>query len=300
MQPDLTREEQMFFMGLLIAGAAIVAVFDIALLLAYAVRGQRVGVQPLFSPRWSLVDVWIAAHIFVAAMVAMILVEMMILVMMYGPEAIEHLKFTSMNAAVVVAFVGQNVLMFGIPLLYITGKYNLRLHHIGFRWPPLRSDIKKGIVFGLGMMVVSAAFQLALGFILQLTIGPERTEDLKELTSKLTAEGFLKDNPGPAVFFTLLIVAGVLAPFAEELFFRGFLYNSAKHRLGVIPGIILSSLIFAIIHIGPLAVVGIIPMGILLALAYEKTGSLWVPIMMHATNNILAVTLTFLMPELGI
>jgi membrane protease YdiL (CAAX protease family) len=88
------------------------------------------------------------------------------------------------------------------------------------------------------------------------------------------------------------IATGVLligvAPFAEELFFRGFLYQAFRNSFGVLPGAILSALIFGAIHLEFFKLVQLAILGVVLALLFEKTKSLWPPIMLHAVNNALA------------
>ncbi len=97
-------------------------------------------------------------------------------------------------------------------------------------------------------------------------------------------------------FFVTLAGAGLLAPVAEELFFRGFLYTALRQRLGIAAAALASSLIFAAGHIDALGVVAAsFIMGIALALAYEYTRSLWAAIAIHAFNNTLAVVLSFLL-----
>jgi membrane protease YdiL (CAAX protease family) len=196
--------------------------------------------------------------------------------------------------------IGQTAFLIGIPAFFITQKYRVSLRQIGFGWPPRRHYLWLGLKYGVGMMLLSIGLQLALIAILQLLAGPSTTQELKEVTSSLTAEKMLKENRSPAMLAVMLMIASILAPLSEEVFFRGFLYNAAKRRFGIIAGVAISSVVFAAVHFGPLAIIGIIPMGILLAVAYERTGSLWVPIMMHATNNFLAVIGTYLMPDLGI
>ena len=84
---------------------------------------------------------------------------------------------------------------------------------------------------------------------------------------------------------TLLIV---VAPFAEELFFRGFLYQAFRNSFGVLPGALLSAVIFGAIHLEFFKLVQLAILGVILALLFEKTKSLWSPIMLHALNNTLA------------
>lgn len=80
----------------------------------------------------------------------------------------------------------------------------------------------------------------------------------------------------------------LVAPFAEELFFRGFLYQAFRNSFGVLPGALLSAAIFGAIHLEFFKLVQLAILGVILALLFEKTGSLWSPIILHAVNNTLA------------
>jgi membrane protease YdiL (CAAX protease family) len=80
----------------------------------------------------------------------------------------------------------------------------------------------------------------------------------------------------------------VVAPLAEEVFFRGFLYQAFRNSFGVLPGALLSALIFGAIHLEFFKLVQLAILGVILALLFEKTRSLWSPITLHAVNNTLA------------
>lgn len=82
------------------------------------------------------------------------------------------------------------------------------------------------------------------------------------------------------------IVAGVIGPFAEELFFRGVIYGYCR-RYGVWTAIIVSTALFVLAH----RVANGIPLpqvvgGIVFAVAYEKEKNLLVPAMIHILGNI--------------
>jgi membrane protease YdiL (CAAX protease family) len=92
----------------------------------------------------------------------------------------------------------------------------------------------------------------------------------------------------------LLAVAflvSVVAPIAEEFFFRGFFYGALRNWRGVLPAAIITGLVFGAIHAGsadwefllPLAVFGFV-----LCLLRERTGSLYPCIVLHCANNSLA------------
>ncbi|MFM9149381.1 MAG: lysostaphin resistance A-like protein, partial [Solirubrobacterales bacterium] len=93
------------------------------------------------------------------------------------------------------------------------------------------------------------------------------------------------DQFGPLGFQILLIV--FLAPFAEEIAFRGLLFGGLRRRLPMIPAALIGGLFFGLLHFstGWSAVPVLIFLGTLFAILYEKTGSLWPPIILHAINN---------------
>jgi uncharacterized protein len=95
-----------------------------------------------------------------------------------------------------------------------------------------------------------------------------------------------------------LILAGVMviavAPAAEEVFFRGFFYRALRSRLPVFGAAAIDGLLFGVIHydfsgsgalliLPPLAILGFI-----FCLVYERTGSLYPTIALHAVNNSIA------------
>lgn len=92
----------------------------------------------------------------------------------------------------------------------------------------------------------------------------------------------------------LAIVTGIfvigVAPPVEEFFFRGFLYQSLRNRMGVWGGAAVSGLIFGAIHFKPEFLVPLAMLGFILALLFEKSGSLWPCILLHSVYNGLAYT----------
>ncbi|GGY87164.1 hypothetical protein GCM10011613_35450 [Cellvibrio zantedeschiae] len=95
--------------------------------------------------------------------------------------------------------------------------------------------------------------------------------------------------------FGLAITIAVIAPIIEELIFRGYLYKAWRFtRLGFVGALILISALFTVIHAGqyqwPTLLV-IFCFSVLLGTAREKTGSVLVPILLHAINNTLAAVL---------
>lgn len=92
----------------------------------------------------------------------------------------------------------------------------------------------------------------------------------------------------PQSVWTLLALMGLamfVAPAAEEILFRGILLPLLMKRLGTGPAVVLSALLFALIHFHVPSFFPLFVLATGLALAYIYTGSLWVPIVMHALFN---------------
>lgn len=96
------------------------------------------------------------------------------------------------------------------------------------------------------------------------------------------------------IAFLLILLAGVIVPFAEEVFFRGVLLDWLRWRYGVGVGIIVSSIVFGVLHVNPGSIISISILGLLCAVAAHKTGSIWTAVAIHAGNNIVAVLLPLL------
>ncbi len=91
----------------------------------------------------------------------------------------------------------------------------------------------------------------------------------------------------------MMALAGVLAPFGEELFFRGLLYRWLRQRWGVPAGVGLSSLLFGAIHGFAEVAVGAFLVGVVLALVFERSRSLWTCAIVHAIFNCTSITFMF-------
>lgn len=99
-----------------------------------------------------------------------------------------------------------------------------------------------------------------------------------------TASNLLQGN----IIYRLFAI-GMLAPAAEELIYRGLVYNRAEKELGVGAAMIISSAAFGIFHFNLVQGVYAFLIGMACAWFYEKSGSLRVSICMHMAINIVAV-----------
>jgi uncharacterized protein len=100
---------------------------------------------------------------------------------------------------------------------------------------------------------------------------------------------------GTAAIVLALLVAAVIAPIVEEALFRGVLYQWLRGHVGIAPAVVLDGLIFACAHLvsGVADLWKLLPllfvMGCLLAITFQRTGSLFASMLLHGANNALAI-----------
>ena len=92
----------------------------------------------------------------------------------------------------------------------------------------------------------------------------------------------------------VILAVVILAPIAEEIFFRGVVFNALLREGGRRWAYIGSSALFAVIHVSLVALVPIFLLGLALAWIYQRTGNLLAPMAMHATVNAISVALALL------
>ncbi|WP_180143908.1 CPBP family intramembrane glutamic endopeptidase [Desulfoluna butyratoxydans] len=142
----------------------------------------------------------------------------------------------------------------------------------------LTQATKRGVVWCLGFGAVVGAVALVLAVA---GINPLH----------LIRMHLPQDPSTLALFF---VTGCLVAPLAEELFFRGIVYRLLR-PMGVIPAVLISTLVFAAAH----AMHGVVPVtqlagGLLFAVAYEKEGHLAVPVIIHGAGNTALFTLSLI------
>jgi membrane protease YdiL (CAAX protease family) len=75
----------------------------------------------------------------------------------------------------------------------------------------------------------------------------------------------------------------VLGPVCEELVFRGVLFHRFAARWGIRRGLVVTGLLFGLLH-GERAA-GVLTFGLLMGLLYVRSGTLLLPVLCHTLNN---------------
>ncbi len=134
-----------------------------------------------------------------------------------------------------------------------------------------------------GWVIVAFVAFAAFGALYELLvdIGPQ-----EELPDELGA-----DN-GTLALVAAAVLVTVVAPIAEEFFFRGYVFGALRNWKGTWVGAALTGLLFGAIHLGSAPDVLYLPLlavfGFILSLLYAKTRSLYPCIVLHALNNCVA------------
>jgi uncharacterized protein len=158
----------------------------------------------------------------------------------------------------------------------------------GFNLDMLAGLSKVGIfrVIAMGTILLVMAYPLVLTAetIVERIFGPATTrQEVVELfsTSRTMQQRVM-----------IIVLAVAVAPVAEELVFRFFLYGVLRRYFGVAVGLLINALLFAAVHRHLPSFAPLFILGCCFTIAYEWSGSILVPMTMHSLFN--SVTLVVL------
>jgi len=151
------------------------------------------------------------------------------------------------------------------------------LAQLGLRWPDARA-IGISLLGALGMYVVT----IGLAGV-QFALTHEKPEE--------AATSLFTSTHDPLLAMAFGVLAVVIAPFVEELMFRGFLFNTILRYTPVWAAATLSGIVFGLSHGSLTAFVPLAGSGIVLAYVYYVTGSLPASMLTHALFNAINVAL---------
>ena len=294
----LGAQERMLLTSIVLSFVLLVVIIDSVLLtVRFATEEDvRSGKRPpLFAESWSLADPWWAGHIVVGVLIMFVGLASLLTKAFDGMLSMPDTQTWLLIETVFV----QNVLLTVVGIYYVRVRYKSTVREIGILWPPRRKQLAAGIVAGAVMLMVGGISEKGFTAMAEHLLPADLLASLKALNGVVDASELLR-NLHLAGIASVLVFLGiaVVAPVGEEVFFRAFLHNCARQRLGTLWGTLVSAGAFAVVHGGPLLIPAVFPLGILLAIAYDRSGSLWVPITMHMFNNATLMVAMLTVPEL--
>ena len=196
----------------------------------------------------------------------------------------DDVDLANMTATVVAALVIVGILIGWLSVYHRGWVGVMRLPERG-RWG---SEILAGVLYGIGLYVVAVVFVGGILLILLNALSGEPVQAPEQVPQDLPPAGL--------VLTTLYAI--VIAPFGEELFFRGILFRTLRDRHGLRIGLLGSAVAFGLIHFIPgdaidaaLLMLVMAFTGAALAYLYERRGTIVAPMAAHVTFNVIGLVL---------
>lgn len=216
------------------------------------------------------------------------------------------LKRSSSISILVYYFIGGNIVIpIVLALLFpkgdastlLLGNYLiLALGILLFSFKLVKHDAKhisvqmyKDVMFGLLLLFVVGA---AINIILQLFLGKVSSENQQAIIE------IQKQNP-----MLLFLSVGILAPFVEEIVFRGVIYKGLKEKYNHRLAMIVSSFIFGFIHVYAslftgdfkdlLFIFSYAGLGFVFSYVYHKRDNIYTSIVLHSLYNSISFLMLF-------
>lgn len=161
----------------------------------------------------------------------------------------------------------------------------------GFNRMPLRRIALSWILWFLVAMAAFFCAAILSRLAVWLVTGDS------EPSQQLIVEALEESPPEATVAALVFLTVCAGAPLMEELIFRGYLFSVAKRFTGRTYAIAGSALFFAITHANLLSFLPLTAIGIVFTLAYERTRCLAVPVLLHASFNLVQICLLLYGPE---
>lgn len=141
----------------------------------------------------------------------------------------------------------------------------------------LRAGVGWGVLAWIGSTIVI----VAVGWLLEQLGQPPQPEAAERAIAALEP-------------WVVIVAIVFLAPIAEEIFFRGVVFNAWLREGGRKWAYIGSAALFATVHLSLVSLLPIFLLGLALAWVYDRTGNVLAPIAMHATVNAISVALALM------
>jgi len=213
------------------------------------------------------------------------LVLLLLITFLFVPLVIENLLHDvlyvfledSLYAGTITGLVMATIFTVGVYVIALR-PYNLSWRAVGFN--TFHTSYWKSIISWTSLLIV-----VSVGIVILMDFLGGTTENTKTES--------LQNNMGLWTILIAFVSAAIISPIYEEIFYRGFLYRWFRVKWGVPAGILLSSFVFMLVHIPTYNTLPInFLSGVIFSWTYEKTGSIYPGMIIHAVFNAIAVVLT--------
>ncbi|RKY37693.1 MAG: hypothetical protein DRP73_01350 [Candidatus Omnitrophota bacterium] len=161
-------------------------------------------------------------------------------------------------------------------IYWLRRHYHQKITAVGISLSSTVQDFKRAVFYYLGFLPVLFLLIYAGIFIAHRIQKPSPPQPLFY---------FLLFENDRLILTLVIIFVVIIGPIAEELFFRGLFYNALKKSIGVSQAMLVSSILFAVLHMNIFGFLPIFGLALLFVFMYERTASLKVPIFLHMLHN---------------
>lgn len=141
---------------------------------------------------------------------------------------------------------------------------------------------KEKVLFAMSAVVIVACVSIALNNLISMTPLVDASAGYQEANANFYGSTLVLE----------LISSALMTPILEELVFRGILFTRLKTMLPKIPAIVVSALIFAVVHFNIVQFIYAFLLGIVLAILMDQADHVYPAIIGHVTANLIAVLRT--------
>lgn len=192
------------------------------------------------------------------------------------PEKLETAGELSGFTLIIAGIISQ-MIPAGIAILFLAFRFNV-FDIFGLKHP----DWKRiAIIVALGMLAIYALAGIAGYFaepLLKQAFGEKNPQAAVQMMQDAKANN-------PQLLIGLAFLACIVAPICEEIVFRGYFYSVMKRYSCRYFAAVSTGLIFGLVHGSMWSLAPLVVIGIVLAVVYEISGSLWAPMICHCIFN---------------
>lgn len=228
-----------------------------------------------------------AGQIFLSAILMPQIVSLIFILTLSSIAASFQIEYTIVLDHIVVQIVSLFIIQIGFLAIFFLHAKIKNIDFIKATRFTKKISIKEGIILAVIAVVSLFLFSPLINFI----------DYLISLTG-YSASGELPIDLTTLGGFVVGILSLAVAPaICEELIFRGIIYSGLEHKLGYKKAIVMSALLFALMHTSIQQTAYQIIIGLMLGYAFYLTGSLLAPIILHFSNNFIIVVLNAVLSQ---
>lgn len=234
--------------------------------------------------RKTAIALGLTAWVFLAFILAQEII-ILIVSLIKATGLLESVNATTLNTvAGAIIYALAIALVIGVP--WLVRKHKTTKEELGLQRAPTWRDIAL-VPAGIVAYVILTAIVTSVAMVLFTFVDFTQAQDT----------GFNRVMSSPELILAFISLV-IVAPVAEEILFRGYLFGKLRKYMPVWGAIVVSSLLFAAVHGQWNVGFDVFALAIVLCLLRIVSGSLWPSILLHMVKNGVAFYFLFINPSL--